>query len=158
MKGRTYRFLEKEPLYPFGFGLSYTRFCYELGDIPAELPVGSDLHFTARVTNAGERTDDAVLQVYLTDEEASVRVPLRHLVWFKRLPAMQPGEVRKVEVSIPARLMAVTLEDGTCQVESGEFALSFGGVQPDELSRRLSADPVVIASFTLTGENVKVPY
>ena len=159
MKGRTYRFLEKEPLYPFGFGLSYTRFAYALREMPQELPAGGDLTFRASVTNTGERVSDAVLQVYLTDKAASVRVPVRQLVWFAREEAVAPGETRELTVTVPARAMAVVNEDGSCQVEPGAFTLSFGGVQPDAVSLRLSGGAAVTAEFTLTGDAaVPVPY
>lgn len=158
MKGRTYRFIEKEPLYPFGFGLSYTSFSYELANCPAEMSVGSDLRVTAKITNIGNCAADAVLQAYLKDEEASVRVPIHQLVWFKHLEDMKPGETREVEVEIPARLMAVVLEDGRCQIEPGKFTLYLGGVQPDALSRKLSSDPVISKEFILTGAAKLVPY
>jgi len=157
MAGRTYRFLEKEPLIPFGFGLSYARFRYEAMDFPSELPVGAALGFTARVVNESTIGADAVLQAYLTDEDASVRVPVRQLVWFRRI-YFEAGAACDVRVEIPARLMAAVLEDGSVRIEPGRFTMSFGGVQPDPVSLRLSSDPVLSMGFTLAGEARFVPY
>jgi beta-glucosidase len=157
MAGRTYRFLEKDPLYPFGFGLSYARFRYEIQGFPAELPVGAPLSFIARVSNESDFGADAALQAYLSDEEASVRVPVRQLVWFRRL-FLEAKETRDVNVEIPARLMVAVMEDGSVKIEPGRFKFSFGGVQPDSVSRRLSQDPVVTARFSLMGVPLTVPY
>src|SRR5439155_20189246 len=73
MKGRTYRYLEKPPLYPFGYGLSYTRFAYrDLAASASRLPAGDSVRVAATVTNAGARASDEVVQLYVTDLEASV--------------------------------------------------------------------------------------
>uniref|UniRef100_S0DED1 Glycoside hydrolase family 3 protein n=1 Tax=termite gut metagenome TaxID=433724 RepID=S0DED1_9ZZZZ len=157
MRGRTYRYMEAEPLYPFGFGLSYARFGYGIQNLPQRLPTGEALRFTVDVENTGALADDAVLQVYLRHLEPSVGVPLRQLVWFRHLP-LAPGEKQAVEVDIPARLLAIVREDGSCAVEPGPYELWVGGIQPDAVSRRLSGDPVVSGHFTLEGSTVDVPY
>jgi beta-glucosidase len=157
MEGRTYRFLRKDPLFPFGFGLSYSSFRYQTEGFPEKLAVGEELRFTALVTNTGKRDAKAALQVYLTDEEASVRTPNRQLVWFGHLwlPAGQSG---RAEITVPARLMAVVLESGECRLESGWFGVSVGGIQPDEVSRSLSDDPVVLRRFLLDGADRTISY
>ena len=137
MQGRTYRFLDKEPEFPFGFGLSYTRFAYALDGMPASAAAGEALTFRGTVTNVGDRASDAVLQVYLTDEAASVRVPVRQLVWFARVDALAPGETRTVQVTIPARAMAVVCEDGSCQI----VLLKTSYPIPDALEARAKALP-----------------
>jgi len=157
MEGRTYRFLRKEPLFPFGFGLSYSSFRYETEGFPETLAVGDDLRFTAVVANTGKRDAKATVQVYLTDENASVRTPNRQLVWFGHL-WLQAGQTGRLEISIPARLMAVITESGECRLESGWFSVSVGGIQPDEVSRRLSDDPVVLRRFLLEGDDRTIAY
>jgi beta-glucosidase len=121
------------------------------------LPAGEPLAFSARITNESDFGADAVVEVYLSDDEASVRVPSRQLVWFRRV-SLETCETREVTVEIPARLMAVVLEDGSCRLEPGWFTLTFGGVQPDPVSLRLSKDPVVTLRFPLTGESLAIPY
>ena len=157
MEGRTYRFLRKEPLFPFGFGLSYSNFRYDTEGFPEKLAVGDDLRVTAVVTNTGKRDAGTTVQVYLTDKKASVKTPNRQLVWFEHL-RLKVGQTGRLEICIPARLMAVVAESGECLLESGWFSVSIGGIQPDEVSRRLSDDPVVIRRFLLEGANRTILY
>jgi len=157
MEGRTYRFLRGEPLFPFGFGLSYTSFRYRPVDFPEVVPVGGDLCFPLEVTNTGEVDADATVQVYLRDEEASVRTPNRQLVWFGHA-RLAVGQTERLAVRVPARSMAVVLENGDCRLESGWFSVSMGGIQPDDVSRRLSDDPVTVRRFRLEGADRAIPY
>ena len=91
MKGRTYRYMESEPLYPFGYGLGYSSFRYEnLSLSPASVPAGRDLAVTVKVTSTGTVEADEVVQVYLSDLESSVRVPRWQLAGFSRV-RLQPG-------------------------------------------------------------------
>src|SRR5437762_7995287 len=86
MQGRTYRYFKGEPLYPFGFGLSYTKFKYDNLKISAgQISAGDELKITADVTNVGDRPGDEVVQLYVTDVAASVPVPIRSLAGFKRV-------------------------------------------------------------------------
>ena len=73
MKGRTYRYFTGEPLYPFGFGLSYTSFSYSEPEVPKEIEVGKPVNIAVKVTNTGKKAGDEVVQLYLTDEKASTR-------------------------------------------------------------------------------------
>ena len=141
MQGRTYRFLEKEPMYPFGYGLSYTRFEYRPVDLPETILAGKDIQFDVSVKNTGKCSGETVLQVYIRDEEASVKVPKHQLVFFKRVMA-ETGEEKKVTVCIRARDLAVVRQNGTCVLEPGRFKIYIGGSQPDEVSRRLTDDEI----------------
>src|SRR5262245_32691666 len=86
MKGRTYRYLEKPPLYPFGHGLSYTRFLYRDAALSREsIAAGESVEVAATVENAGDRPGDEVVQLYVRDLEASCRVPHHELRGFLRL-------------------------------------------------------------------------
>ncbi len=91
MEGRTYRYFRGQPLYPFGFGLSYTRFSYSgLIAPPGPVANGSTAQISLDVKNAGERAGDEVVQIYLTNEQATVPVPVRQLVGFERI-SLSPG-------------------------------------------------------------------
>jgi beta-glucosidase len=130
MTGRTYRFLAQEPLYPFGFGLSYTRFAYSgLRFSAARIAVGESVEVSAEVANVGDRASDEVVQLYVTDEAASVPVPIRHLEGFQRIQ-LQPGETRTVSFTLTPEQMACYADDGTPFVEPGSFLVSVGGGQP----------------------------
>ena len=156
MQGRTYRFLEKEPMYPFGYGLSYTRFEYRPVDLPETIPAGKDIQFDVSVKNTGKCSGETVLQVYIRDEEASVKVPKHQLVFFKRVMA-ETGEEKKVTVCIRARDLAVVRQNGTC-VEPGRFKIYIGGSQPDEVSRRLTDDEIWEGVIEMTGVETEIAY
>jgi beta-glucosidase len=130
MEGRTYRFFKGQPLYPFGHGLSYTRFRYSGLNISAPRVSPTDkLTVSATVENVGRVEGDEVVQLYVTDVEASVRVPARSLAGVERV-RLKPGEKRVVSFTVEPRQLAVIRDDGRAFVEPGEFLLSVGGKQP----------------------------
>ena len=130
MDGRTYRFFKGEPLYPFGHGLSYTEFKYTNINVSSPRIKATDtVTVSATVENAGNREGDEVVQLYVTDVEASVRVPIRSLAGVERVH-LKPGEHRVVSFTLEPRQLAVITEDGRVVVEPGEFRLSVGGKQP----------------------------
>ena len=158
MRGRTYRFMEQEPLYPFGYGLSYTTFSYGSPKLPARsIAAGDPLDFSVEVRNAGAVAGDEVVQVYLSDLEASVRVARWKLVGFARVP-LAPGEAKSVPFTIGARSMAVVDGRGRHVVEPGRFRLHVGGRQPDARSAALAGTPVVTAEFEATGNPVELAW
>ncbi len=134
MMGRTYRFMEEEPQYRFGYGLSYTTFEYaDLTISPGDLKVDTagEVTVSVDVTNTGEHDGDEVVQLYVTDIEASVPVPRKQLAGFKRV-RVNAGETRTVTMTVkPEQLMAYD-DDGAPFLEPGEFRISVGGGQPDD--------------------------
>jgi beta-glucosidase len=158
MTGRTYRFLREEPLYPFGFGLSYTSFAYsDLSLSGASVAPGATVAVRVKVRNLGPRAGEEVVQLYLTDEEASVAVPVRQLCGFRRI-ALEAGEEQVVSFEISARQMALIDEAGNCLLEPGRFTVAVGGSQPDARSRALGAAACVTGSFEVTGRTTPIPY
>ena len=124
MQGRTYRYFKGEPLYPFGFGLSYTKFAYSNLRFDAKsVKAGDPVKVTVDVTNAGEREGEDVVQLYLTDVAASAPVPIRTLVGFDRI-SLRPGEKRSVTFSITPRQMSLIDDSGKRVIEPGEFSVS----------------------------------
>ena len=80
VKGHTYRYFHGEPLYPFGFGLSYTRFRYsDLTIDPEAAKAGQPIKVRVKVRNAGDRAGDEVVQLYISNGAASVPVPIPKL-------------------------------------------------------------------------------
>ncbi len=100
MAGRTYRYMSEEPLYPFGFGLSYSRFEYsELKLEKENIQAGESLAVQVTVQNSGDKEASEITQFYLSDLEASTIVPIHHLIGFKRIK-LTSGAKQKVDFDI----------------------------------------------------------
>jgi len=129
MQGRTYRYFKGEPLYPFGFGLSYTKFNYNnLRLSEKSINAGQPITVSVDVTNVGKINGDEVVQLYLTDVAASAPVPIRTLVGFDRI-SLRPREKRTVTFTITPRQMSLIDDAGKRVIEPGEFVISIGGSQ-----------------------------
>lgn len=126
MAGRTYRYMTDRPLYPFGHGLSYTDFAY--GNLEVR-EVENGLEVRATVTNVGERAGDEVVQLYVSDLEASGPTPVRHLEGFRRIH-LAPGESRQVVFPLAFNQLALITSTGERVLEPGWFEISVGGGQP----------------------------
>jgi beta-glucosidase len=158
MKGRTYRYLEKEPLYPFGFGLSYTRFEYsDLALSKSSLTAADSVEVSATVTNAGARRGDEVVELYVKDLQASCAVPHHDLRGFERI-TLAPGESRKVTFQLDARALSLIDDEGRRVLEPGTFRVTLGGSQPDARSVTLMGKAPLAADLTVTGERCELPY
>ena len=146
MQGRTYRYFKGEPLYPFGFGLSYTTFKYDgLKFSTSNVRSGQPVDVSVTVTNAGTRAGDEVVQLYISDVSASVPVAIRSLAGVKRL-SLKPGEKQTVSFTIKPEQMSVIDNNGKRVVEPGEFRVSLGGKQPG-----FSGSADVVTSGVVTG-------
>jgi beta-glucosidase len=135
---RPYLFSDSSPLFPFGFGLSYTKFQY--GNLRLERKsISPDGHTTASidVTNVGNRQGDEVVQLYVRDEVSSVTRPLKELKGFERV-AIKPGETRTVTFNIGAEELRFYNREMRRVVEPGSFKIMIG------------PNSVDLASITLT--------
>ena len=104
--GRTYMYVQGEPLYPFGHGLSYTSFVYANLRLSADaLGAGEALTVSADVTNIGERSGDEVVQLYVKHLNSAVERPLQELKGFRRI-SLHPGETKTVTLPLAARELA----------------------------------------------------
>ncbi len=130
MEGKTYRYFRGTPLYPFGYGLSYSKFEYSNLAVKKSVLAGASLTVTAEVKNVSKISGDEIVQLYLSDTKASVPVPIRNLVGVERIN-LKAGEKRKVTFTINPRQMSVFLDIGMRVIEPGEFSLSIGGEQPN---------------------------
>ncbi len=147
MQGRTYRYMTQEPLYPFGFGLSYSRFEYaDLSLEKAEVSAGESLSVSVTVSNTGERAAAEVAQFYLSDLEASSPVPVQHLVGFERV-LLDPDESRRLQFTLTPEMMSFFDEHGNLKLEVGAFRLEVGGCSPGKRGRELGAPAPVTATF-----------
>ena len=151
MKGRTYRYMEDEPLYPFGFGLSYATFEYnDLRLSSTRLSTGDSLEARVRVRNTGSRAGDEVVQLYISDLEASVSVQIRRLARFQRI-SLAPGEGKEVVFTLSAGDFELVDEQGRWVLEPGMFRISVGGSQGDARSRALGAGAALVSEIEATG-------
>jgi beta-glucosidase len=158
MKGRTYRYLETPPLYPFGYGLSYTRFAYsDLALSGDRIGAGDPIIVRATVTNVGGRAGDEVAQLYLKDCEASCAVPHWSLRGFRRL-TLSPGQSAPLEFTLTSRDLALIDERGRRVLEPGRFLLSLGGSQPDDRSAELTGSRPLIVTLEVVGDRLELPY
>jgi beta-glucosidase len=155
MEGRTYRYFRGQPLYPFGYGLSYTRFSYSgLIAPPGPVTTGSPAQLSVDVRNAGDRAGDEVVQVYLTNEHASVPVPVRQLVGFERIN-LAPGQSRRLSFSISAEQMSVIDDRGKRVVAPSAYLVAVGGTQPG-FEGESTSGPILSARFETTGQTVEL--
>jgi beta-glucosidase len=104
--GRTYMYFKGEPLYPFGFGLSYTTFAYSnLRTSAALLNAKGSLDISVDVKNTGKRAGDEVVQLYIKHIGSAVDRPSKELRAFKRVP-IKAGETKTVTLTLPASRLA----------------------------------------------------
>ncbi len=129
MKGRTYRYLEGEPLFPFGHGLSYTTFTYRNLDVPKQARAGDEVQGSVEVENTGRRAGEEVVQIYLKAVAASQPMPIHALEGFQRI-YLQPGERKTVRFTLLPRQFSSVARDGKRLVEPGMFEIFVGGKQP----------------------------
>jgi beta-glucosidase len=115
------------PLFPFGYGLSYTRFTYSGATIAkAKLGIDDTVEVSVNLTNAGSRAGQEVVQLYTRDPVASRSRPVRELKAFEKV-ALEPGETKRVTLHVPVDQLGFHGDDGTYLVEAGEIELFVGG-------------------------------
>ena len=158
MKGRTYRYLDAEPLYPFGYGLSYTRFRYsDIRVSKARIAPHESVEVSATVENAGTRTSDEVVELYVKDLEASTAIPHHELRGFERI-TLAPAEIRRVAFTLTPKDLALIDDRGQRVLEPGTFRITIGGSQPDARSVALTGQAPLGVDVEVTGRRVELPY
>ncbi len=149
MVGRTYRYMTQEPLFPFGFGLSYTTFEYSNLKMDKDaVQKGDSLGFQFTVTNTGTIAAAEVAQIYLSDLKASTIVPLQHLVGFERFE-LQPGASRTIDFKLTPEMMSFFNDEGKLTLEPGDFRLEVGGCSPSARGQVLGAPKPLVKTFTV---------
>ena len=143
MSGRTYKYFEGEPLYPFGFGLSYTTFKYDDLKIPGKVKVGNSVVVKVKVTNTGNMAVEEVVQLYLTDEMASTPRPKVQLEGFQRINLLA-GESKTVEFELKPEQFSIINNEDKRVIENGWFTISIGGGQPGTKNANSVSDRVLL--------------
>ena len=144
MKNRTYRYFEGQPLYAFGYGLSYSKFEYSnLKLSTTNLKAGDSLSVDADVRNVSQREGDEVVELYLSFPKSPV-APIRALRGFERI-TLVAGETQHVHFTLDARDLSEVNEKGDRIVAEGAYLISVGGSQPGTVA------PLAEAEFKITG-------
>jgi beta-glucosidase len=143
MAGRTYRYFTGQPLFPFGYGLSYTHFAYTKLALPSEVSAGEPVTVQVDVKNEGAVSGDEVVELYLTKPKGA-EVPIRELVGFRRIH-FEPGKSSHVELTIDPRSVGEVDADGNRAIVPGTYRVSIGGSQPADGSGVLTGE------FRMTG-------
>ena len=144
MQNRTYRYFKGKPLYPFGYGLSYTTFSYTDLTLPkAAISAGAPLTAEVTITNAGKQAGDEVAQLYLSFPSVP-GAPLRALRGFKRVH-LNPGESQKVRFELKDRDLSMVSEAGEPIIAEGAYSVSIGGGQPE------TGAPAATGTFQVVG-------
>jgi beta-glucosidase len=139
MTGRTYRYFKGEPLWPFGFGLSYTSFEYpDVALTAAHIAAGDSLDLRATVRNSGTIAGDEVVELYLKFPSVP-GAPLVAMRGFQRLH-LEPHQSRKVEFHLAPRDMSIVNEIGDIIVADGSYSVSIGGGQPGTSAATISKE------------------
>ena len=130
-----------EPLYPFGYGLSYTDFKYSnLMLSSPKMKKGHTIDATVTVTNIGSRTGEETVQLYIRDLIGSVTRPVKQLKGFQKL-VLAPGESRTVTFTIDDEMLSFWRHDMTFGIEDGDFKVMVGGSSSDLLQTSFSLVP-----------------
>jgi beta-glucosidase len=150
MDNRTYRYSKEIPLYPFGYGLSYSQFAYSaLKFDHTDVAFGQSVEVTFHVTNTGEVEAEEVAQIYLTDIIASAKTPLHKLIGFKRIH-LKPSETGVVSFSITPEMMMLFDDNGAQILEPGVFNIQVGGCSPSKRALELGAPEFISGKFLIT--------
>ena len=152
MQGRTYRYFTGKALYPFGYGLSYTKFAYSSLKMPKSgTTKDKEFPVTVTVKNTGKTAGEEVVQLYISHPEENVLVPITALKGFKRVK-LQPGESQTLTFSLAPEDLSCVDENGKRNVRPGKITVYVGGCAPVETS----AKPLktIKKSMKLTGDIV----
>ena len=129
MNNRTYRYFKGEALYPFGYGLSYTSFKYDMLKVPATASAGKNVIVSVRVTNTGKLNGEEVVQLYISHQGIQRKTPLKALKGFQRI-SLKAGESKTISFTLTPEQLSLVGEDGKMLDAKGKVMLSVGGGQP----------------------------
>lgn len=137
MVNRTYRYFQGEPLYPFGYGLSYSTFKYDKLVLPSSIKAGKDITLAVNVSNTGRLDGEEVVQLYVSHEQENITIPLKALKGFSRI-SLTAGETRLVRFHLSPADLSVVNDKGELKQLKGKITLSVGGGQPGTKNRTTS--------------------
>jgi len=147
MKGRTYRYFKGTPLYPFGYGLSYTTFEYSNLQTNETSETTSPVNITVDVKNTGKMDGEEVVQLYVSNKTATTEVPITALKGFQRVN-LKKGEQKSVTFTLKPEDFSITNGDAMQIVEAGTFEIAVGGAVPGKNS--------IAKTIKLTGNTIEI--
>ncbi|WP_111706408.1 glycoside hydrolase family 3 C-terminal domain-containing protein [Lutibacter citreus] len=136
MAGRTYKYMSKEPLYPFGFGLSYTSFEYK------NLIIDNNYKVTAEITNTGKLDSEEVIQLYISSPLAGKEDPIYDLKSFKR-EFIKAGETKTITFNLTKETFNQFNAEGKEVLRKGDYKVYIGGSLPSQRSLDLGASKTI---------------
>ena len=149
MKGRTYRYMTAEPMYPFGFGLSYATFAYSNLRLSTNvIKKNESAAATVTVSNAGKLPADEVIQLYISYEGKDAGAPLYSLKSFKRV-SLAPGATQDIQFTINPSLLQLINDAGQTINPAGKYKISIAGSLPGKRSEELGAPKSVEVEITV---------
>lgn len=151
MRGRTYRYMQQEPLYPFGYGLSYTTFTYGGAGLSKSRLDHDGVVASADVTNAGKVDGYETVQIYVKAPAADA--PNRQLKGIRKV-FLKAGETKHVEIPLSIEAFSLYDEEAVRRVAKGSFQISIGGSQPKPRSEALTGQKVPVLTLENSGELV----
>ena len=148
MAGRTYRYAEKEPLFPFGFGLSYSSFEYGNLKILSSGVLKAGFKVAVTIQNSGAFVADEVAQFYISALKTRLPAPISQLIGFQRV-RLKPGQKKRIVFTITPEMMMLFDENGLQKLEPGKFRLTVGGCSPGVRGLTLGAPLPVSLEFNI---------
>ncbi len=142
MKDRTYKYMVQEPLYPFGFGLSYTQFQYK------NLTIDDQFNVSAQITNTGNVEAEEVIQLYISSPLAGKGDPIYDLKSFKR-EKLKPGETKNITFKLSKNNFNQFDENGHEILRDGNYTVYLGGTLPSQRSQDLGATPAITKEINI---------
>ena len=133
MTGRTYRYLDKEPLYPFGYGLTYGKAIVTDAKIVGTVEKDKPIEIEVTIANKSDIKVDEVIQIYIKDMDSALAVKNHSLCAFKRV-SLHERESKNITMTVDAGALSIVNEDGKRQIVSSRFVLYVGTSQPDSRS------------------------
>lgn len=155
MKNRTYRYFNGDVLYPFGYGLSFTKFKFKRLNVPQEVQIGDTISISTEVVNMGKSAGEEVVQLYLSHKNIAPEAPNSQLVGFQKV-MLQPGERKIVHFKLSPRNLAYVDETGGVNTMPGKIKVYIGNVCPNAPERFTSG--VLSTTMELKGKPLYFMY
>ncbi len=153
MEGRTYRYFKDVPLYPFGYGLSYTKFKYSnLKISPQKGKVGDNIEVSVDIENIGDRSGEEIAQLYIHNSSSSLNLPFRELQGFKKI-TLNSAEKTIVSFILSPKNLSHINDEGKRIAESGTFLISVGGCQPGYSDEKVN---LIEDRLELVGDKMRI--